>query len=101
MSVQLDIKLDEKIEKKIAEPPKYKVILLNDDTTPIEFVIELLKQIFRHTDATAEQLTLTIHTEGAGVAGVYNYEIAEMKAVEATNLSRANGFSLSIKVEIE
>ena len=101
MSVQLDIKLDEKIEKKLAEPPMFKVILLNDNVTPIEFVIELLKQVFRHTDKTAEQITLSIHNEGSGVAGVYNYEIAEMKAVEATNLSRASGFPLSIKVEVE
>ena len=99
--VDLDVKLDEKIERIIAEPPKFKVIFVNDNQTPMEFVIEVLVGIFRHTDKTAEQLTLTIHTEGAGVAGIYNYELAEQKAVETVNLARANGFPLVVKVEVD
>jgi len=105
MSADIDILeeivIDEKIKDTAFEPPLYKVILLNDNNTPIDFVIELLIQIFRHSSDTAEKLTLTIHHEGAGVAGIYTYEIAEQKAIEATNLSRQNGFPLQIKVEEE
>jgi ATP-dependent Clp protease adaptor protein ClpS len=95
----IDIKLDEEIKKDLSEPPKYKVVLLNDDSTPIEFVIQILRELFKHSIATAEQLTMTIHNEGSGIAGVYAYEIAEQKAIEVVNLSRANGFPLQIKVE--
>jgi ATP-dependent Clp protease adaptor protein ClpS len=95
----VDIKLDEEIKQVITEPPLFKVVLLNDDSTPIDFVVSVLMEIFKHSSTTAEQLTMTIHNEGSGVAGIYNYEIAEQKAIEATNVSRANGFPLVIKVE--
>lgn len=95
------IKIDEKIKKEVKEPPKYKVIFLNDDQTPIEWVIEVLKTIFKHTQETAEKITLTIHNEGSGVAGVYTYEIAEQKTIEATTASRNQGFPLQIRVDKE
>jgi ATP-dependent Clp protease adaptor protein ClpS len=96
-----DVKLDEKIKQKISEPHRWKVILLNDDTTPMEFVIGVLTEIFKHTQETAKDITMQIHTEGSGIAGVYSFEIAEVKAVEATNLARQNGFPLQIKMEEE
>ena len=96
-----DVKLDEKIKQKIEEPKRFKVIFLNDDHTPMEFVIQLLEAIFKHSQETAKQITLEIHNEGSGVAGVYSFEIAEVKAVEATNLARTNGFPLQIKMEEE
>ena len=74
-----DIVLDEKIKQKIEEPKKWKVILLNDDHTPMDFVIGVLTEIFRHTQETAKDITIKIHTEGSGIAGVYSYEIAEVK----------------------
>jgi len=101
MNTDTDIVLDEKINIKVNEPKKYKVLFLNDDTTPMEFVIELLIGIFKHTETTATQITMTIHNEGSGVVGVYSHEIAEQKAVEATNLSRSQGFQLQIKLEVE
>lgn len=103
MTTEADIatKIDEKIKKKPVEPPKYKVIFLNDDHTPIEWVIELLVDIFKHSHETAEKITLTIHTEGSGVAGIYSYEIAEQKAVEATTVTRNQGFPLQIRVDKE
>lgn len=101
MSVLEDIKIDEKIKQKSKEPSKYKVILLNDDTTPMDWVIEILLTIFKHSETTAKDLTLAIHTEGAGVAGIYSYEIAEQKAVEATTASRDRGFPLQIRVDKE
>lgn len=99
MSVELDIKLDEKIVKEIKKPSKYKVIFLNDDATPMEWVVSLLVTVFKHTQSSAEQITMTIHSEGSGVVGIYSYEIAEVRATEATTLSRNHGFPLQIKVE--
>jgi len=96
-----DVQLDEKIKVTVQEPKQWKVILLNDDTTPVEFVIQLLTQIFRHTELTAKDITLQVHETGSGIAGTYSFEIAEAKAVEATSLARANGFPLQIKLEEE
>jgi ATP-dependent Clp protease adaptor protein ClpS len=96
-----EIQIDEKIKQKIEEPKRWKVILLNDDTTPMEFVIEILTGIFKHTQETAKEITLEIHNTGSGVAGLYSFEIAEVKAVEATQLARASGFPLQIKMEQE
>jgi ATP-dependent Clp protease adaptor protein ClpS len=99
MSVDLDIKIDEKIKKIIKEPNKYNVIMLNDDVTPIEWVIDILKTIFKHSGITAENLTLTIHNDGSAVVGTYSYEIAEQKALETTNVSRNQGFPLTVRVD--
>ena len=96
-----EIQIDEKIKQKIEEPKRWKVILLNDDTTPMEFVIEILTGIFKHTQETAKEITLEIHNTGSGVAGLYSFEIAEVKAVEATQLARGSGFPLQIKMEQE
>jgi ATP-dependent Clp protease adaptor protein ClpS len=96
-----EIQIDEKIKQKIEEPKRWKVILLNDDTTPMDFVIEILTGIFKHTQETAKEITLEIHNTGSGVAGLYSFEIAEVKAVEATQLARASGFPLQIKMEQE
>jgi ATP-dependent Clp protease adaptor protein ClpS len=101
VDTQDTVKIDEKIKIEITEPKRYKVLFLNDDKTPMEFVIELLMTIFKHSRETAEQITLTVHSEGSGIAGVYTYEIAEQKGVEATHLSRQAGFPLQIKVDAE
>ena len=96
-----DIQLDEKIKVTTSEPKRWKVILLNDDATPMEFVISLLIEIFRHADDSARDIMLQVHEQGSGVAGTYSFEIAEAKAVEATNLARTNGHPLQIKLEEE
>jgi len=96
-----DIKIDEKIKIKVTEPKRWKVILLNDDTTPIDFVISLLIEVFKHSNDTARDITVQVHEQGAGIAGTYSFEIAEAKAVEATNLARSNGYPLQIKLEEE
>lgn len=96
-----DIQLDEKIKVRVAEPKNWKVILLNDDSTPIDFVISLLVEIFKHTADSAKDITLQVHETGSGVAGTYSFEIAEAKAVEATSLARSNGHPLQIKLEEE
>lgn len=99
MTTDIDVKIDEKIVIKTQEPGKYKVLMLNDDQTPMEWVIGVLETIFKHTREQAEKLTLTIHTEGSGIAGIYNYEIAEQKATETVNASRNHGFPLQLKIE--
>lgn len=97
----IDVQIDEKIKQTVTEPKRYKVIFLNDDKTPIEFVIELLVTLFRHTEETAKDITLIVHNEGSAVAGIYTYEIAEQKTIESTALSRQNGFPLQIRIEQE
>lgn len=96
-----EIQIDEKIKQKIQEPKRWKVVLLNDDTTPMDFVVGILTEIFKHSQETAKDITLEIHNNGSGIAGIYSFEIAEVKAVEATQLARANGFPLQIKMEEE
>ena len=94
-----DIKIDEKIEKKVDEPGKYNVIFLNDNVTPMEWVIEVLQKIFHHSLETAKNITLIVHEKGSAIVGTYNYEIAEQKAIEANSASREHGFPLAVKVE--
>ncbi len=101
MTVDTDVKIDEKIKQKINEPKRWKVILLNDDSTPIDFVIEILINIFKHTQETAKEITMEIHNNGSGIAGVYSFEIAEIRAVETTTLARSNVFPLQVKMEEE
>jgi ATP-dependent Clp protease adaptor protein ClpS len=85
----------------IVEPRKFKVIILNDDSTPMEFVIDVLINIFNHDHASSEHLMLTIHNEGSAVAGIYPYEIAEQKGIETTHLARQAGYPLNVKIESE
>lgn len=87
--------------RKLQLPKKFKVVVCNDDVTPVDFVIAMLITIFKHTQAQAENLTMTIHNNGHAIAGVYNYEIAEQKAIDGSALARAHGWPLIIKVEEE
>ena len=101
MSVDIDVNIDEKIKQTIITPSKYKVVMLNDDSTPMEWVVGILVEIFKHSETTAQQLMLTVHEEGSAGAGIYTYEIAEQKSVEAVTLSRDNGFPLQFRLEQE
>ena len=96
-----DIQLDEKIKVVISEPKRWKVILLNDDSTPMDFVISMLMEVFKHSADTAKEVMLEVHQTGSGIAGIYSFEIAEAKAVETTNQARTNGHPLQIKLEEE
>lgn len=101
MSTDVIVDSTTKIVDKLQLPKKYKVIVLNDDVTPMEFVIALLMGVFRHKQEPATEITMKIHREGSAVAGIYSYEIAEQKTIESTNLARSNGFPLQIKLETE
>jgi ATP-dependent Clp protease adaptor protein ClpS len=96
-----DVVIDDKIKLDLQEPKLWKVVLLNDDKTPMEFVIDVLTNVFKHGEDSARSITLEVHETGAGIAGVYSFEIAEHRGVEATNLARENGFPLQIRLEEE
>ena len=96
-----EIQTEERVAVSLQPPSLWKVILLNDDQTPMEFVISLLMEIFKHTPDTAKEIMLQVHETGSGIAGVYSFEIAEAKAVEATQQARGNGHPLQIKLEEE
>lgn len=85
----------------IKEPDKFRVVILNDNSTPMEFVIELLKVIFHHSQEAAVQIMLQVHQQGKGTAGVYTFEIAEQKAAESTQIARTNGHALGVTVELD
>jgi ATP-dependent Clp protease adaptor protein ClpS len=82
-------------------PGMYKVIIQNDDHTPMDFVIAVMMHIFKHNEERARELTMQIHEQGSAVAGVYTYEVAEQKGVESTMLARQNGWPLAVRVEEE
>jgi ATP-dependent Clp protease adaptor protein ClpS len=95
------VKDDTLIDEELIAPGRYKVVLVNDNTTPVDFVIALLMHVFKHTEEKARGITLEVHNTGAGVAGIFPYEIAEQKGVESTMLARQNGWPLVIRVEEE
>jgi ATP-dependent Clp protease adaptor protein ClpS len=99
--MSVETKIDDKTIVKLSPPTLWKVVFLNDDFTPMDFVIELLTKIFKHSEDAANNITLEIHNEGAAVAGTYIHEIAEQKGLEATKTARANGFPLKITIEQE
>ena len=83
------------------EPPKFKVVVFNDDYTPMEFVVEMFMDIFRKSETEAVSLTMKIHNEGRAIAGLYTYEIAEQKIIDGTELARSRGYPLVLKAEKE
>lgn len=96
-----EIKTSENVLTEFKPPSSWKVIFLNDNKTPMDFVIELLSTLFKHDTKTAKDITLEIHNSGRGIAGIYPFEIAEHKAIEATNLARSHSFPLKIQIEEE
>jgi ATP-dependent Clp protease adaptor protein ClpS len=82
-------------------PKLYKVILLNDDFTPREFVVKVLKSVFRMTEGEAHGVMLTAHRRGACVVAVFTKEVAETKATMGTEMGRRAGFPLSFTTERE
>ena len=81
------------------EPKRYYVLMHNDDTTPFDFVIDLLMEIYRHDEQTSADLANKIHLEEKAIVGMYNMEIAEQKIEETVRVSRANSYNLSVTME--
>ena len=90
-----------KTRTKTQRPPLYKVILLNDDYTPREFVVQVLKAVFRMGAERAYQVMMTAHRRGACVIAVYARDVAETKAKEATDLGKQKGYPLFFTTEPE
>jgi ATP-dependent Clp protease adaptor protein ClpS len=83
---------------KVERPKLYEVLLHNDDYTTQEFVVYVLMKFFHHSDATATQIMLHVHTKGVGVAGVFTFDIAETKANQVTRFAREHEMPLQCSV---
>ena len=99
MDTEVEIKQTDKLD--ISKPKKYSVILYNDDSTPMEFVIEMLQTYFSKSQEQATEIMLHIHQKGIGICGLYTYEIAESKATQVLDKARKNQHPLQIKLEKE
>ena len=98
---QSDVVAKIKAIESIKEPPMFKIIYLNDNQTPMDFVIETLIDSFNYNPQTAVKITEDIHTLGSAVVAVLPYEIAEQKGIEVTVCARSNNYPLQIKLEPE
>jgi ATP-dependent Clp protease adaptor protein ClpS len=98
---QTTVKLRSKVAPKTQRPPLWKVILLNDDFTPREFVVSVLKAVFRMNESQAYRVMMTAHQKGACVIAVYTKDVADTKAKEATEMGKAKGYPLYFTTEKE
>ena len=91
----------ERTRQQTKKPEMFKVLLLNDDYTTMEFVIEVLETVFHKAPAEAYRIMMAVHTQGKGLCGLYPHEIAETKVESVIELARANGFPLLAAMEPE
>jgi len=89
----------EEARPRVKEPPMYKVVMLNDDYTPMEFVVEVLERFFGMNREKATQVMLTVHTEGRATCGVFTRDVAETKADQVVDYARENQHPLLCQVE--
>ena len=101
MTAKTVVKPRTKVRTKTARPPLYKVILINDDYTPREFVVQVLKAVFRMNEDQAYRVMITAHRRGTCVIAVYTRDVAETKAKEATELGKIKGYPLFFTTEPE
>lgn len=97
----MDSDFETKLKNKVGKPRMYKVVILNDDFTSQEFVVELLKKFFNKNDTEANMIMLLVHKSGKGLVGTYTKDIAETKVSVATDYARKNGFPLMLSLESE
>lgn len=83
----------------LKKPPLFKVVLINDDYTPMEFVVEVLESFFRMNREQATHVMLTVHTQGKGVCGIFTRDIAETKAAQVNQYARENEHPLLCEIE--
>ena len=91
----------ERTRQKTEEPPLYKVILLNDDYTTMEFVVLVLEQVFLKSPAEAFRVMMHVHTQGKGLCGLYPHDIAETKIETVHDMAKEHGFPLRADMEAE
>ena len=89
----------EEARPRLKKPPLYRVVLLNDDYTPMEFVVQVLQKIFSMDRSTATRVMLEVHTKGKGICGVYTFEIAETKVAQVTGLAQQHQHPLLCAME--
>ena len=89
----------ERLKSRLQEPNMYKVIMHNDDFTTMEFVVEVLKNVFFKQEAEAEQLMLQVHRAGSAVVGLYTYDIAISKVQKAMRMAREKGYPFKLTCE--
>ena len=98
-----EFELDELVltesETNLKKPPLYKVLLHNDDFTTMEFVVFILQTVFQRSESDAVHIMLKVHHEGVGVAGIYTYEVAEMKVAKVTSIAQAHEYPLLCTME--
>jgi len=97
MATQTDLDLDQEV--KLQFPKKYKVFLLNDDYTSMDFVVDILMSIFHKSYAQSEEIMMEVHKNQKGLCGIYTYEIAETKIVQVRSKAKENGFPLKAIME--
>jgi ATP-dependent Clp protease adaptor protein ClpS len=100
-SKERDRGVETKSRPKSKRPPRFKVLLYNDDYTPMEFVVQILEKVFSKSPAAATQIMLQIHRGGMGVGGVYVLEIAETKSATVLRMAEERGYPLRSGVEKE
>lgn len=99
MSNEIEIELNDELD--LQEPNKYKVFLLNDDFSTMDFVIDILVKVFRKSEDEASVIMLNIHNKGREICGTYSYEIASTKVAQVKTLAREKGFPLKAVMEEE
>jgi len=97
--VEIKTKTRTKTNLDVKEPPMFRIIYINDDQTPMEFVVSTLIEHFDYTIDSAQDITIAIHETGSAVVAVLPYELAEQKGVEITVSARSEGYPLQIKLE--
>jgi ATP-dependent Clp protease adaptor protein ClpS len=98
---QTDGETLERTKQQTKKPELFKVLLLNDDYSTMDFVVEILESIFHKGPAEAHQIMMAVHTQGKGLCGVYPYEVAETKVDAVVERARENGFPLRAAMEPE
>lgn len=91
----------ERTKPETKKPELYRVLLLNDDYTTMDFVVQILETIFNKPPAEAYRIMMAVHTQGKGLCGVYPHEVAETKVASVIDLARTNGFPLLAAMEPE
>lgn len=99
--IDKDSSLKTQVKNKVKKPSLYKVLILNDDYTPMEFVIEVLEKFFQKNREEATQIMLHVHQRGVGVCGIYAYDLAETKAMQVMNYARKHEHPLQVQLEKE
>ncbi|WP_176014167.1 ATP-dependent Clp protease adapter ClpS [Victivallis sp. Marseille-Q1083] len=93
--------LQQRSDTDLAEPPRYRVVLYNDDFTTMDFVVMVLMVVFNHKLAAAEQIMMAVHRQGRGICGVYSFEVAETKVAQVRMLAEEHQYPLRCEMEKE